>query len=73
MSITNKSLYKKITDLCDIFIKRQTKESWLNRDCSWIKRTDEKDKADCLVIIVRGDCMKRAEKSLDYICNLDKE
>ena len=70
MAITNKALHKQLCALSDIFSQRMAKSSWLNYDCSWVKRTDEPDLEDVLVIVVRGPAIKKAEKALDYICDI---
>ena len=71
MGINNKSLYKKITELSDIFSIRMGKKDWRNYDCCWIKRTNEINKEDVIIIVVRGSLIKRAEKAVNYICDTD--
>ena len=73
MAITNNTLHKKLCEYADIFSHRMAKKSWLNYDCSWLKRTNEPNKEDVMIIVVRGNCIKRAEKSLNYICDIEKD
>lgn len=70
MAITNKALHVQLTNLCDIFARRMGKLDWRNYDCCWLKRHNEKDKEDVLVLVVRGDTIRRTERALSYICGV---